>query len=361
MKKVLIVTAHRHNRAPNQRFRFEQYLSFLKDNGFDCEVSYLLDAKADAVFYKPGHWIKKLFILINAIKIRLADVRKAKQYHLIFICREAFLIGTTYFERKFVQSGVPTVFDFDDAIWNLDVSEGNRKLAWMKNPAKTSIIIKQVKHVIAGNKYLADYALQFNHNVSIIPTTLDTDYHKPAFSESNNNKSVCIGWTGSLTTVKHFRLAESVLMRIKEKYKEKVKFKVIGDANYVNHALGIKGVAWSLKNEIEDLQEIDIGIMPLPDDEWAKGKCGFKGLTYMSMGTPAIMSPVGINTEIVTHGENGFLAATDEEWFNAICFLIDHPDERERMGANARQTIIDFYSVSSQKGKYLELFKMLAK
>jgi glycosyltransferase involved in cell wall biosynthesis len=359
VKKVLIVTAHRLNRAPNQRFRFEQYLDFLKSQGYDCEVSYLLDAKADAVFYQRGQWLKKLLILINAFKTRFFDLKRASEYDLIFICREAFLIGTTYFERKFVESGVPTVFDFDDAIWNLDVSEGNKKLAWLKNPAKTSIIIKQVKHVIAGNKYLADYASQFNDNVTIIPTTLDTDYHKPAFSESNNSKPVCIGWTGSLTTVKHFRLAEPVLLRIKDKYKEKVIFKVIGDGNYVNNGLGVKGVAWSLKKEIEDLQDIDIGIMPLPDDEWAKGKCGFKGLTYMSMGTPAIMSPVGINTEIVTHGENGFLAATDEEWFNAICFLIDHPDERERMGANARQTIIDHYSIESQKWKYLEVFSKL--
>jgi glycosyltransferase involved in cell wall biosynthesis len=361
LKKVLIVTAHRHNRAPNQRFRFEQYLSFLKDNGFDCEVSYLLDAKADAVFYKPGHWIKKLFILVNAIKIRLADVRKAKQYHLIFICREAFLIGTTYFERKLVQSGVPTVFDFDDAIWNLDVSEGNRKLAWLKNPAKTSIIIKQVKHVIAGNQYLADYAKQFNKQVSIIPTTLDTDYHKQSESAKLIDKPVCIGWTGSLTTVKHFRLAEPVLLRIKEKYKDNVTFKVIGDANYVNNELGIKGIAWTFHKEIEDLHDIDIGIMPLPNDEWAKGKCGFKGLTYMSMGAPAVMAPVGINNEIITHGENGFLANTENEWFDALCYLIDNPKERQRMGQNARQTIIDFYSVSSQKGKYLELFEMLAK
>lgn len=352
----MIVTAHRLNRAPNQRFRFEQYLDFLKSKGFECEVSYLLDAKADAVFYKPGHWVKKLFILLNAFKIRFADIRKAKQFDLIFICREAFLIGTTYFERKFVESGVPTVFDFDDAIWNLDVSEGNKKLAWLKNPAKTSIIIKQVKHVIAGNQYLADYALQFNKQVSIIPTTLDTNYHKPSDKIAVNNKPVCIGWTGSLTTVKHFRLAEAALLRVKEKYKDKIVFKVIGDPNYFHQELGIQGVAWTLNKEIEDLQDIDIGIMPLPDDEWAKGKCGFKGLTYMSMGTPAIMSPVGINTEIVQHGENGLLASTDEEWFNAICYLIDHPEERNRMGVNARQTIIDRYSIESQKGKYLEVF-----
>ncbi|MFM7016459.1 MAG: glycosyltransferase family 4 protein [Bacteroidota bacterium] len=359
MKKVLIVTAHRLNRAPNQRFRFEQYLEYLKANGFDCTVSYLLDAEADAVFYKPGHWLKKLSILLNAIKIRMADTKRVKQFDLVFICREAFLIGTTYFERKFVDAGVPTVFDFDDAIWNLDVSEGNKRLAWLKKPSKTSEIIQMVNHVIAGNQYLANYAAQFNKNVSIIPTTLDTDYHRPSNYIKEKNQSVCIGWTGSLTTVKHFRLAEPLLKRIKEKYQDSVSFKVIGDSNYYNQELNIQGVAWSLEKEIEELQAIDIGIMPLPDDEWAKGKCGFKGLTYMSMGVPAIMSPVGINMEIIQHGENGFLAKSDDEWFDLICYLIDYPEERKRMGVNARKTVVDFYSVSSQKEKYLSIFKML--
>lgn len=359
MKKVLIVTAHRLDRAPNQRFRFEQYLSYLKDNGFDCEVSYILDEKADAVFYKSGQFFKKLMIFFKAFTIRRKDVSRAKQFDLIFICREAFLIGTTYFERQFVKSGVPTVFDFDDAIWNLDVSEGNRKLAWLKNPAKTSQIITQVNHVIAGNKYLSDYAKQFNANVTIIPTTLDTNYHRPSELLKVKKEVVCIGWTGSLTTVKHFRLAESVLKRIKQKYKDRVTFKVIGDGNYSNEELDIFGVPWSLSREIQDLQDIDIGIMPLPDDEWAKGKCGFKGLCYMSMNVPAIMSPVGINTDIINHGENGFLADTEEEWFEFLCYLLDNPHERERMGANARNTVVDFYSVNSQKTKYLELFKML--
>ena len=361
MKQVLIVTAHRLNRAPNQRFRFEQYLSFLKENGYDCTVSYLLDAEADAIFYKPGHWFKKLSILLSAINIRRKDVANAKKYDLIFICREAILIGTTYFERKFVESGIPTVFDFDDAIWNLDVSEGNKKLAWLKKPSKTSEIIKMTKHVIAGNAYLANYARQFNSNVTIIPTTLDTDYHHQEVKSEYTKDCVCIGWTGSLTTVKHFRLAEAVLKRIKEKYKSKVCFKVIGDANYTNEELSIQGVAWSLKKEIDDLCDLDIGIMPLPDDEWAKGKCGFKGLTYMSMAIPAVMSPVGINTEIISHRENGLLASTDDEWFDALCYLIDHPEERKRMGQNARQTIIDFYSVESQKNNYLELFNSLTR
>jgi glycosyltransferase involved in cell wall biosynthesis len=361
VKKVLIVTAHRPNRAPNQRFRFEQYLDFLKANGFDCEVSYLLDAKADAIFYKPGHLVKKLMILLNAFRTRFSDLRRVKKYDLVFICREAFLIGTTFFESRFVASGVPTVFDFDDAIWHLDVSEANKKLAWLKNPAKTSAIIKKVNHVIAGNKYLAEYANQFNQKISIIPTTIDTDYHIPLANKDFDKRTVCIGWTGSLTTVKHFRLAEPILKRIKDKYQDRVSFKLIGDGNYVNADLNIKGVAWTLAKEIEDLQDIDIGIMPLPDDEWAKGKCGFKGLSYMSMNIPAIMSPVGINTEIISHGENGFLASTDEEWFDALCYLIDNPNERKRMGENARQTIIDFYSVASQKGRYLEVFNMLSK
>ena len=126
--------------------------------------------------------------------------------------------------------------------------------------------------VIAGNQYLADYAQPHTDNVIIIPTTIDTDEY------INSNRSVSdkvtIGWSGSITTIKHFEYALNFLRKLKNKYGEKISIKVIGDESYNNPELGIRGSAWNKENELKDLSSFDIGIMPLPDDEWAKGKCG---------------------------------------------------------------------------------------
>jgi glycosyltransferase involved in cell wall biosynthesis len=268
------------------------------------------------------------------------------------------MTGSSFFERKFKKSKAKIIFDFDDAIWHMDISEGNRKFSWLKNPGKTVSIIALSDLVFAGNNYLAAFARQFNDNVAVIPTTLDTNYHVPAIKTSEK-KSLCIGWTGSITTIKHFELAVPVLKALKEKYHERIYFKVIGDSSYRNAELGIVGTAWNLENEISELHDIDIGIMPLPDDEWSKGKCGFKALQYMSLEIPPVISPVGVNTEIVTDGINGFLAKRKEEWIEKISLLIEDTQLRDVIGKKARETVMERYSVESQKENYLKYFKML--
>lgn len=360
MKKVLFLANHRLNRSPGQRFRFEQYFDYLNDNGFQCELSPLLSIKDDKLFYSKGNWISKLFIFIKCFNKRLIDVKRAKEFDVIFIFREAFFTGTTYFERKISREGVKVIFDFDDSIWIPNISPANKRLEWLKNYAKTREIIELSDMIFAGNRYLADYAEKYNDDVHVIPTTIDTDYHKGDVNKRERNK-FCIGWTGTNTTIQHFEYALPVLKRIKEKFKDKVYFKLIGETNYYNEQLKLKGVKWNVSSEIEDLQEIDIGIMPLPDDKWTKGKCGFKGLQYMALEIPTIMSPVGVNTEIITDGENGFLARTEDEWFDKLSLLIESKELRAQFGKAGRKTVIEKYAVDSNKEKYLACFENVLK
>ena len=208
--------------------------------------------------------------------------------------------------------------------------------------------------MIAGNQYLADYAASYNDNVKIIPTTIDTDLYQRI---QHKKDKVCIGWSGSVTTIQHFEFAIPFLTKILKKYGDKVYFKVIGDGDYSNEELNLKGLSWNKNTEISDLSEIDIGIMPLPNDEWAKGKCGLKGLQYMALEIATIMSPVGVNTEIIEDGKNGFIADDHEEWVEKISKLIEHPDLREEMGKEARKTVIDQYSVEANRDLYLTYFK----
>ena len=359
-KKILFIASHRKDRSPGQRYRFEQYFNFLQENGYDCELSFFLTAEDDAVFYSSGNIFQKFLITIKSAKKRMKDVKRANDFDIVFVQREAFMTGSTYFERGFRKSSAKMVFDFDDSVWLLDTSDANKIWQWMKSAKKTSRIIEMSDLIFAGNQYLADYALGFNKNVRIIPTTIDTKKFIRT-DEYKNNESICIGWSGSHTTIKHFEAAVPFLKKIKQKYGDKICFKVMGDPVYENKELDIKGIPWSSETEVPVISGFDIGIMPLPDDQWVKGKCGLKGLSYMALEVPTIMSAVGVNPSIITDGENGFLATTDEEWVAKISLLIDSFDLRKKLGSNGRRTVEDRYSVESQKNNYLNAFNELLK
>jgi glycosyltransferase involved in cell wall biosynthesis len=358
LKRILFLVAHRQGRSPGQRFRFEQYLGFLQENGYHCEVSFLLNEQDDAIFYSKGHYFQKLLIYIKSLGIRRRDVKRSKDFDLVFIYREAIMTGSVRFERKLKRKGANMVLDFDDAIWVLDVSTGNRNLKWLKRPSKTEDILRMSAMVFVGNRYLAEYASGFNTNVKIIPSTLETDIFKRKLTNQGNER-ICIGWIGSRTTMKHFCLAVPFLQKLLEKFPGRICVKLISDINYPGKDIDIQFCKWKKDTEAEDLSEIDIGIMPLPDDEWSRGKCGFKGLQYMSLEIPTIMSPVGVNTEIIQDGENGYLASTEAEWIEKLSLLIESPELRDRIGKNGRKTVEEKYSFNAWKGKYLEYFEEL--
>lgn len=353
MPRVLFLASHRPNRSPSQRYRFEQYIPFLEQNNFQCHLSYLLSEKDDKIFYTEGNSFKKLWILIKAIVHRIKDKLNYNNYAIVFVQREAIMIGSSYFEKSIKKSKAKYIFDFDDSIWLMDTSDGNKKHEWLKNPEKTVRNIRYADMVFAGNAYLASYARRCNSHVKIIPTTIDTDFHKPLPKKEDK---LIIGWIGSHTTIKHFEYALEFLTSIKKKYPQ-IEIRVVGDEEYLNESLNIKGIAWSPATEVEMINSFSIGIMPLPDDEWAKGKCGLKGLSYMACEVPTIMSPVGVNTEIIQHGKNGFLASTTDEWVTCLSQLIENADLRESIGKAGRQTVLEKYSVLSQQQNYLNAFK----
>ncbi len=360
MPRILFVASHRPDRSPAQRFRFEQYLSFLEKHGYEYHFSYLITEQDDKIFYTPGNLHNKLLIFFKSAMRRLRDVMQSNHYDIIFVQREAFMTGSIYFEKKFARSHAKLVFDFDDAIWNHDVSEANRKFGWLKDPGKTSRIISLSDLIIAGNRYLADYASRFNDKVVIIPTTIDTEEYRVLQNHTPKEKIV-IGWSGSITTIRHFEMAIPFLRKLKNKFGDKLEFRVIGDGNYRNEELGISGIPWKKEDELKELSAFDIGIMPIPDDDWSKGKCGLKGLQYMALEIATVMSPVGVNSTIINDGENGFLAAGVDEWVEKLSQLITDYDLRKKFGKAARKTVEDYYSVKSQQQVYLDVFNKLLK
>src|SRR5258706_1527611 len=232
--KILIVCLHMPDRAPAQRFRFEQYLDCLAANGIQCTYSNLLQAGDYKYFYKKGHYTRKLAIVIKSFFKRFRELKKVKEYDIVFIQREAIMLGTSYFERQCAKRS-KVVCDYDDAIWLEQISGPNKIFRFLKIPDKTKGIIKTSTLIFAGNQYLADYASQFNNHVVIVPTTINTDEYKPAYNI--NKDKICIGWSGSFSTIVHFETCIEPLRILKQKYGPKIYFKVIGDEKYRDEEL----------------------------------------------------------------------------------------------------------------------------
>ena len=359
--RILFIAAHRPDRSPSQRYRFEQFAPYWAKHGVQVEYAWIIDEEDDKVFYSPGKILAKARIFKKSLKLRAEHVRSAKEFDVVVIQREALMTGSIRYERAFANSGVPLIYDFDDAIWHMDVSEANRKLKWLKDPGKVPKIIALAHHVIAGNHYLADFAKRFNKRVEVIPTVIDTERYVPRPAAPRSDGKVVIGWTGSLTSVAHLQLAFPMLRDLQAALGDKLIFRVISDRDLEAPGLNVDNVRWNAATEAEDLAAIDIGIMPLPDNEWSRGKCGFKGLQYMGMGKAVVLSRVGVNSTIVQDGVNGFLAASDEEWKEKLSKLIADADLRQRLGQAARKTVEEKYSVIAWRDRYLALFNELTR
>ena len=355
-QRIVFIVPHREGRSPGQRFRFEQYLTQLQNNGFEILFLPLLSKEDDFLFYN-GSLFQKILLVARTFLKRRKHVKQLRNDDIVFIYREAHFLGTIIFEKMIRKRVKKMAFDFDDAIWLKDVSAGNQKLAFLKRPEKTADIIALCDAVIAGNSFLASYAQKFCRQVEVIPTTIDLLYHKT--KTTVKKERVCIGWTGTQTTVKHFMLLTEVFKRLKKKYGHRIFFKLISDSTEAIPELNLSSTKWKLESEIEQLSEIDIGVMPLPDDEWSKGKCGFKGLQYMSLSIPTVMSPVGVNTEIISDGVNGFIAQSESEWFEKLSLLIDDETLRKQLGKKGFETIVERYSVSANSDKYVNFFQAL--
>ena len=330
--------------SPGQRYRVEAFLPSLRRRGIEVRYDWLLDRDDLRVFYGRSAAARKGLIAGKAALRRLRGLTRLEAVDAYFVQREAFFLGGAWSETL-ASTRAPVIYDFDDAIWIRATSDANRGYAWLKNIDKIPHVVALARTVIAGNAYLANWARAYAANVHVVPTCIDTDRYVPPV-RSASGSPVTIGWSGSPSTFAHLRLVLPALERLVARLGDRVRIRVMGDSAFEHPPLGLRGEAWSPEAEDALLREMSIGLMPLPDDQWTRGKCGFKGLLAMSMGAATVMSPVGVNTEIVRHGENGFLAGSEAEWVETLNALVLDPQLRARIGDAGRQTVVDRYSVA---------------
>lgn len=330
------------NTAPSQRFRFEQYFPLLDQCGIKYNTNCFYDYQSHAMLYQKKNRPLLLLRLIFCFFRRCIHIFLLSSYDCILIQRGAAPFGPPVFEWviKYVYRK-PIIYDFDDAIWLGPIKKESLLMHWTRSRNKIAKICKWSEKIVAGNQYLAEYARQYNQEVTVIPTVVNTN--KEGIDKIVENEKIIIGWTGSHTTLTYLESLEDVLLDLKREYD--FRLMVMANKKPGFRELDYQFVPWSEKAEIEELRKIDIGIMPLPDDEWTKGKCGFKAIQYMALGKPAVVSAVGVNTEIVDHGINGFVCYTEEDWKKYLGMLINDRILRKKMGTSAYNKVDDFYSL----------------
>ncbi len=339
-KKILLLPGAYY--SPSARYRIIQFYPFLEQLGYHIKIRYpypdrvLNTNNISNKFWKNIHpRLSQIIRLLTTLYI-LRDVGK---FDIVISNRDLVPDLKIKFLEKFIlKKKVKLIIDFDDSIYL-----GSRK-------NKMDGIFTNASYLVAGNEVLKNYAKKYNKNISIIPTVVNTDIFKPK-PNLNIKDKVVIGWMGSKgPTILHLPLVFEALKKIVREYPIQIEFLFVSDfkpkiPDEIENLT--KFEYWTGQNEVEMLQKMDIGLMPLPDSEFERGKCGFKAIQYMSVGIPAIVSPVGVNSSIVEHGIDGFHCKNELEWFVSISKLIEDKTLRDRMGLNAREKIIEFYSLNS--------------
>jgi glycosyltransferase involved in cell wall biosynthesis len=312
------------------------------------------DSELMSLIHQPGNQKAKALAMIRAFWRRVQQVARSSRYDAVFIHRAVCIAGPALLEQALAFFRRPVIFDFDDAIYHLHTTQANRTFGWLKFPGKTATICRLSAHVVVGNNYLADYARRYNPSVTVIPSSVDTERYHPV-RRKQPDRRVVVGWTGSSTSQTHLEMFAPLLQKLAAR--GDVDIHVISDRRPDLPGVPVIWRPWSPETEIEDLVGFDIGIMPMPDDQWSRGKCAMKALLYMAMGIPAVCSAVGTNLEVIRHGENGFLASTQDEWLQCLDRLISDQSLRHQIGLAGRKAVENHYSMHRCAGLLAEVIR----
>jgi glycosyltransferase involved in cell wall biosynthesis len=337
----------------SSRYRSYQYLPFLQNDGIEITSMPLLDDAYLTARYdnQPLSLLK----IANAYVKRFISLLGANRYDLLWIEYELFSLIPAWFEQM-IGKIVPYIVDYDDATFHNYDRHSNPILRTLLG-GKIDKVMASAAIVIVGNTYLAQRAIKAGaRRVEILPTVIDLDrYPLPSTSPA---RTLTIGWIGSQTTTKHLQTLESSFQAISKT--RGIQVVAIGANQIEMVGVNLQILAWQESTEVQELQQLDIGVMPLINGPWEQGKCGFKLIQYMAAGVSCIASPIGVNTKIIEHGVNGFLASTPTEWINAFQLLIDNPELRKQMSIAGRKKVEQEYCLQVTAPKLAKLLRAAA-
>ncbi|MEX3011471.1 glycosyltransferase family 4 protein [Hoeflea sp. TYP-13] len=337
--KLLILSRY-DGRGASSRIRFLQYIPHLERAGFEVEVASFFDAAyLDSIY--SGRAVR--FNSLGYFARRLQQILRVRSFDVIWLEKEALPWIPWPVERLLFPASVPIASDFDDAVfhrYDMHSRPSVRRLLGQK----IDRVMAHSQMVFAGNDYLAGRARSAGASrVELIPTVIDLNAY-PVESKASCDGRLRVGWIGTPETWDKFvSPMQNMIGEVAAEHN--AVFRCVGATSSVSSRLHFEFLPWSEEHEVSMIQEMDIGIMPLPDTPWAQGKCGYKLIQYMACGIPVVASPVGVNSRIVEHGVNGFLASNESDWNIAVSTLLANPQLRHEMGAAGRKKVEAEYSV----------------
>lgn len=336
----------------SSRYRSYQYLPILRDSGFTIKVKPLFN---DAYLaYKYTHGRNHLGFVLLALWRRVWAVLMLPRDSVVWVEYELLPYCPAWLERWLVWRGCRLVVDYDDALFH-QYDEHSNSLVRRLLSQKIAILMRISHTVVVGNEYLASYAFRANApHIVIIPTVIDLNRYliKPSVIADD----VCtIGWIGSPSTACYMHDIAPALAKLWQD--RNIRICMVGSGTTILPGVPVEFITWNEDSEVDEIRRFDIGVMPLPDEPWARGKCGFKLIQYMACGLPVIASPVGVNTKIVHNGENGLLADSNMAWISALYLLVDDVALRKSMGAKGRQLVEQSYCLAVTAPMLIEVLQ----
>ena len=294
--------------------------------------------------------------LLRGFRRRLGSLLRARDYDYVFVHLEVAPIGPPLIELALIAMRKRMIYDIDDAIFIARTSKENWLASRLRFRSKVGFLTKHAYKVITVNPFLRDWARQYHPGAIVVPTTIDPAYHRPRPERRDPSRRPVIGWTGSKSTINYLDLVRPVLAQLAAL--RAFELVVIADADPgFPEIANYRFVPWRKDTEIDDLAAIDIGLMPLPDDLWVRGKVGFKAIQYAALEIPAVVSDVGSGREVVEDGVTGIVVPNRvSAWLAALIDLLDDPTRRQKLGAAARAKILSHYAVPAQAETYMRLF-----
>lgn len=349
--RVLILPRYEPKGA-SSRYRFYQYISHLKTQRWFIEVKPLLSNNYIKYLYED-YQLPLFEIILSYIKRMILLIRKRK-FDIIWIQQEAFPWIPFWFEKFFLNGKAKIVTDYDDAFFHrYDLH--NLKVIRLFLGKKIDNVMKISDLVLAGNNYIAERAAKSGANkIVVFPSVVDTYKFKPGFNSAN--KRFTIGWIGTPGTSKYLLEISNALKNVAN---GDVEIVLVGAGNIRIDGITFSVRRWEESIEVEEINNFDVGIMPLPDTPWERGKCGLKLIQYMSCGKPVVGSPVGVNKEIIIDGFNGFKAKSNEEWLKYLNLLKSDKNLRLELGKNGRKFVEENFSLINNEEKLIKYFSDL--
>jgi len=355
MKKVLFICPYPLKVAAGQRLKFEPHFKALENENYEITVHSFMNAKLWNIASKRGHTTQKIIWTMIGLVRRVSLIFSIRKYDCVYIFMNVFPFGTPLLESIYIKQSKKVIFDIEDNLLSEEIGSINWLASILKSKNKARYLIKNVDHIIASSPDLVDKCnvISGKNNAIFIPPTLEEKRFIPKKPSENPDRKIVIGWTGTFSS-KAF--LDSLIPHLEKLYKKKpFKLTVIGNFEMRNQNLDLNVLQWNAEDEIEQLHNFDIGLYPLPENDWVSGKSGLKALQYMAIGIPAVCTAVGNVLNFIEHDKDGILIYNVEDWVENLGSLIENTEKRERIGSNARDKFVRNYSQNAIFKKYLSV------